>query len=229
MAEIILLPVPDIMVQGVYERLLAKVGNERYNKTVRFRFRKDAYRSLLGDLLVRMTVSRHLGVRNSDIRFGTNQYGKPHLIGMPDFSFNLAHSGEWLALIWSRKNQALGVDVEAVKPIDFGIAERFFTAEEQAYIMSKDGSERLDAFFTLWTLKESYIKARGKGLSIPLDSFTLLHRAGNLWYTPEDKSVSFIGRKWGGEYCVAACTELEPPPDYIEKMQLEALYLFYGE
>ncbi len=67
----------------------------------------------------------------------------------------------------------VGVDIEKIRPIDFAIAERFFTASEYRLLMDTAEQERLQLFYTLWTLKESYIKFVGKGLSIPLDSFAI--------------------------------------------------------
>jgi len=66
----------------------------------------------------------------------------------------------------------LGVDIEEIKQIDMKIAERFFSPQEYRDLMEQQVSQQLEYFFKLWSLKESYIKAEGKGLSIPLDSFS---------------------------------------------------------
>jgi 4'-phosphopantetheinyl transferase len=68
----------------------------------------------------------------------------------------------------------LGVDVENIlaREISMGIAERFFAPSEAAALARVPREQQQDRFFEYWTFKESYIKARGMGLSIPLDQFS---------------------------------------------------------
>jgi 4'-phosphopantetheinyl transferase len=86
--------------------------------------------------------------------------------------FNISHSGD-LVLIAIAKGRAVGVDVEKIRTdLDpDSIAARFFSANECKVLASLAGPERYQAFFTCWTRKEAYLKARGVGLSVPLDRF----------------------------------------------------------
>jgi 4'-phosphopantetheinyl transferase len=105
--------------------------------------------------------------------------------------------------------------VEQIKPIDFAIAKRFFSSTEYDDLMEKEEHERLNYFYDLWTLKESYIKARGKGLSIPLDSFSIRKHNTTITVTSNrDESWYFIQYPIGPEYKFSVCaTTLHFPMD----------------
>ncbi|MBQ9910336.1 MAG: 4'-phosphopantetheinyl transferase superfamily protein [Lachnospiraceae bacterium] len=99
--------------------------------------------------------------------------GKPCLLHFPDIRFNLAHSGHY-ALCVIAKNE-VGCDIEEQRDGLLRVAERFFSGKEQAYIFSRHGKERKRrAFFRIWTMKESYVKALGEGLKKPFGSFSVL-------------------------------------------------------
>jgi 4'-phosphopantetheinyl transferase len=149
--------------------MLKHVSEERRRAAERFRRPIDAYRSLLGETLARLAVCELWQVSNADLSFRKNAYGKPLLDYPPNCSFNISHSGEWV--VCAASDTPVGIDVERIKPIDISIAERFFAPEEYDELMKLSGSRQLSRFYRLWTLKESYIKAVGKGMSIPLDSF----------------------------------------------------------
>ena len=106
--------------------------------------------------------------------------GKPYLPGYPGLHFNLSHSGPWGVCALSKA--PVGVDVELVRPLRYDLARRFFTPGEQAWLRGRPEGE----FFRLWTRKESFLKALGKGLTLPLDSFSVLEdlliREGTAWY-----------------------------------------------
>ena len=65
----------------------------------------------------------------------------------------------------------MGCDVEEIAPVRDGIAERFFTEKEVRYLNGFKGAQRQEQFFRLWTLKESYMKMTGEGMSLELDRF----------------------------------------------------------
>lgn len=99
-----------------------------------------------------------------------NEYGKQSFLHYP-LKFNISHSGEYLVCAFSKKE--IGVDIQRIKDIDLKIAKRFFAKNEYSYINSMPENEKVDAFFRLWVLKESFIKAVGKGMFIPLNSFEI--------------------------------------------------------
>lgn len=109
------------------------------------------------------------------------------LMGASDLYFNISHSGDWI--ICAVDNKPVGVDIEIIKVINFKIAERFFSSEEYYALMSQPETIQLKYFYMLWTLKESYIKAEGKGLNIPLFSFCM-RMEGNYIKAIVDNKIS---------------------------------------
>lgn len=158
--------------------LLSQVSEDKQKSIGRYRRREDAQRSLLGDVLRRYAVCKRLNAKNSDLVFSFNDFGKPLLENSPDLFFNISHSQSWI--ICALDDQPVGVDVEVIRPIDLQIASRFFSKKEAEIIMRLPEQNRLEYFYKIWTLKESYIKAIGKGLSIPLDSFSILIEESNI-------------------------------------------------
>ncbi len=121
--------------------------------------------------MLRRIIRENLGLSDEKISFGANRYGKPFLVGAGDFHFNLSHSGEWVVCVID--SAPVGIDIEMIRPVEQDIARGFFSPVEYGDLMAKSEAERLHYFFSLWTLKESYIKVLGEGLSRALDSFAI--------------------------------------------------------
>ncbi|MCC8106972.1 MAG: 4'-phosphopantetheinyl transferase superfamily protein [Clostridiales bacterium] len=119
------------------------------------------------------------GLRNekagSDLRgkavcIKEDMYGKPYLPDFPGLHFNLSHSHEMAMAVFA--DTEVGCDIELQKKPNEKLAERFFCPEENAWMKAaRTETEREERFYRLWTLKESFIKATGQGLRLPLDSF----------------------------------------------------------
>lgn len=111
-----------------------------------------------------------------------DSYGKPFIENRNNIHFNLSHSGEIVCCIVDAF--PVGIDVEAVSPIDLDTTN-FFHSKERFDLSTLPTNEQIKYFYKLWVLKESYIKAEGKGLSIPLNTFSfeinndLIHFEGN--------------------------------------------------
>lgn len=138
-----------------------------------FRFAADRRAFVLGRTLLRTTLSRHADVAPGDWRFDFNAHGKPRVAAChgaaQQLAFNLSHTRQLVVLVLGQQ-RALGVDVEAlVADHDPDIAERFFSPAENAALQGSDRSAQSTRFIELWTLKESYLKARGTGLSLGLE------------------------------------------------------------
>ena len=115
---------------------------------------------------------------NASLTFSVNEYGKPFLSGTYAFHFNISHSGSWVAFAIS--DSPIGVDVEEGLFYDEELAINYFTSDEQAYVFS-DEEGRRERFYEIWTLKESFIKQLGTGLSTPFDSFCVKKADSGLW------------------------------------------------
>jgi len=156
----------------LFDALLSKVGAEKQERILRFRNWQDAHRTLLGDHLLRLALSRSAGIHAPDLLFSSPAFGKPVIETMPHIHFNLSHAGRWI--FCSVDNWPVGIDVEEVNKIDLSISEHYFFHEEHTDIVND--ADPCNRFFDYWTLKESYIKFTGKGLSQPLNSFRIKFR-----------------------------------------------------
>ena len=152
----------------VFEKHLNNLSVERRDKTLKQYFPKDRNLSLGAGVLLDFGL-KQMGLREKDLVFEHNPYGKPIIKG--GIHFNLAHSGIFALAAISEK--PIGVDIEM---IDSYITEpiQYMAPGEQRYLYSQDIAERRDSFIRLWCLKESFSKAVGLGLSLPLDAYEVL-------------------------------------------------------
>ncbi|MDP4146585.1 MAG: 4'-phosphopantetheinyl transferase superfamily protein [Bacillota bacterium] len=206
MIELIAISIDVPISDKVYEDLLNLVSYEKKQRIKRFRFLEDAKRSLFADLLVRYWMCKNLKLKNSHIKFKTNDYGKPYLDGVENVFFNVSHSAQWI--VCGLSNGEIGVDIEHIKDADLDIAKRFYSQEEYADLLKKPAAERNKYFFDLWTLKESYIKYKGKGLYIPLDSFSIKIEDSRVNILSENlEHPNFQRTMIDDNYMVAICSD----------------------
>lgn len=214
----------DEIAEEHYKNLLSYVSPEKQARIQKFRFQEDAKRSLYGDLLTRYLICTNLGINNDQIKFITNQYGKPYLKGFSQFDFNISHSGDWVVCAVSDKG--IGIDVEQIKPVNLHIAKRFFSKTEYIDLTAKPVSLQEDYFYNLWTLKESYIKYKGKGLSMPLDSFAFVIHEDKIELTSQDRDKLYFKLNFlDHAHKAALCSERECTGVFIEMMNVNNLSL----
>jgi 4'-phosphopantetheinyl transferase len=165
--------VKDRSLLSQYELLLSDDERDRMRL---FHFAKDRHRFLLTRVLVRTVLSRYAAISPSQWSFRLNPYGKPEIANDDSLarkiSFNISHT-ESLVVLGVTRESALGIDTENVslRPAPLEAADRFFSLDEVTALHALSAELKHERFFQLWTLKESYIKARGMGLSIPLNQF----------------------------------------------------------
>lgn len=184
--------------ESCLQSLQQTLSTDERTKADRFRFPKDRSQFIVSRGALRAILSRYLNISSHILRFDYNPYGKPSLIvtqGGNTLRFNLSHS-QGMALIAITKNRDIGVDIEGINP-NFScleIAEKFFSPLENSVLRSLPEHLQATAFFTCWTRKEAYIKAVGKGLSIPLNQFDVSLAPGepaallNVEENPEEAS-----------------------------------------
>jgi 4'-phosphopantetheinyl transferase len=159
---------------GLLEQYRKLLDDEERARQARFRFAADRHRYLITRALARTALSRHADVKPELWRFTTNPFGRPVICNdnalARGISFNLSHTAE-LIVLGVAHERALGVDAENARSAGLEIADRYFAPEEVMDLRDLPEARQPERFVQLWTLKESYIKARGMGLSIPLNQF----------------------------------------------------------
>lgn len=121
---------------------------------------------------LRQILGTYLNAPAESISFRYSERGKPSLDLNPGIGFNISHS-EGLSVLAISRGHDIGVDVEWIRADveAAALAERFFSPSERDRLLRLSENEIQPAFFRCWTRKEAYIKARGDGLSLALDSF----------------------------------------------------------
>lgn len=159
------------------EQLRQTLAEDELQRAARFVAAHDRARFIAGRGMLRAILGRYLDLRPEQLRFAYGAAGKPVLAQAAaghSLHFNLAHS-HGLALYAVTLSHAIGVDLERVRAdVDVEqIAGVAFAPAELAELLALPAALRLPAFFTCWTRKEAYVKARGEGLSLPGDQFQI--------------------------------------------------------
>lgn len=189
-------------------------------RALAFKFNKDRDLYVAAHVFLRQVLSHYAPVSIKDWQFVSNAYGKPAVAnpGYGWLQFNLSHTQGMVACAVAY-NRAIGVDVEQRKHLDDlpSLCRHAFShIEAEAVLSSNIPDERGHRFLCYWTLKEAYVKARGMGLSLPLQEFSFVQGAGQNWllhYAPSfqngGKSWQFDTRRLGGNHHLAYCVQVE--------------------
>ncbi len=149
---------------------------------------------LLGECL------KPYGLQDEPLVYGS--HGKPVLAGDTGVHFNLSHADGIAACIVS--DRECGIDCECVREYRPKVARRVFTSAEKAMLEATPDSARDLLFFRIWTLKEAFVKAEGRGLSYPMSSVGFSFEGGSIVCTEAGwRFRQYILR--GGEYVVSVC------------------------
>jgi 4'-phosphopantetheinyl transferase len=154
------------------DRLAGGLAPDERQRADAFHFERDRVHFIAARAFLREVLGRYLGRPAPAVQFRYSPSGKPEVEADSPLQFNLSHSGG-LALLAVAQGRAVGMDVERLRP-DFAgepLARRFFAPGEVAALLALPEYMQLQAFYRCWTRKEAYLKARGDGLSFPLDQF----------------------------------------------------------
>lgn len=208
--------ITDPRLLAEYQLLLSR---EELQKQRRFYFEADRHRYLVSRAMMRTVLSRYAKVAPRDWMFVVNAYGRPSIsprqAKAARIQFNISHTRR-VVLLGIAVGRSLGVDIEDMSGNNtcVDVAERFFAPEEVRALRALAPERRARRFLEYWTLKESYIKARGLGLSIPLDLFAFhLDNAGRIRFTV-DTALADPPTRWmfwqmqlPHEHLAAVCVE----------------------
>lgn len=159
------------------KELLNQIDEIRRKKIMRYHMPDDRKRSLAAGIIIKHILNEN-GLSENSLSCSEN--GKPLADGL---FFNVSHSGNYVVGVVS--DCEVGCDIEKVSSAPMKVAQHYYSPAESEYINSEPDKDR--AFFTIWTLKESYMKMTGQGLGLALDSFEILKTVNgfSLGKTPE--------------------------------------------
>lgn len=154
------------------EQLIATLSADELERAERYRFSKDRNTYITARAKLRRLIARYLKTDASSVHFLYNDQGKPYIDSDFPLQFNVSHSQDMI-LIGFTLEHLIGVDIEHDKrSIEIPqIARSFFSKSETWKLLALPEQQQQQAFYNCWTKKEAFIKAKGGGLSIPLDKF----------------------------------------------------------
>jgi len=210
--------ISDERLHLAYRELLSDAERQQ---EPRFYFARDRRRYLVTRALVRTVLSRYLPIDPAAWMFSTNAYGRPE-VANPEaagagLSFNISHTHSLIVLGVSRSRE-LGVDVEnfRARAVSTDIAHHYFAPPEVTALSAVPADEQQYRFFEYWTFKEAYIKARGMGLSLPLDKFS--------FHYPGDRQVGMaIDAELADDPARWQFWQFRPKPEYLMAVCAERL------
>jgi 4'-phosphopantetheinyl transferase len=196
-------------IQSFHDTLAA---DER-ERAARFHFERDREHFIVARGILRAILGSYLNQPPGCLSFCYSSYGKPALAGAPDgnaIRFNVSHS-HGAALYAVTRGREVGIDLERIRCglAVMEIAERFFSRREVATLQTLPAEAQHQAFFCCWTRKEAYIKARGEGLSLPLDQFDVSLAPGE-----QDALLGSEASNW-------LLQELAAVPGYVAALAVE--------
>jgi 4'-phosphopantetheinyl transferase len=174
----------------------SELSDEERERGGRFHSRSDAEKFITAHGALRMILGAYAGMRPRELMFSRSAFGKPSLVhgegARARPGFNMADSGD-VALVAVSCGREVGVDIEQMKDrADLSeAAVRCFCDVEMKMYLAAPTERREEVFYTFWSRKEAYIKARGEGLSLVLRDIdvSVAHALIDRRWTLEDLSV----------------------------------------
>lgn len=192
------------------------------NRIKKFRKENDQKRSLIGKIAIADILSEFLNIKKELLIFDRDKYDRPYLKNpkLQKMDFNISHSGDYVLVGFSSAGK-IGVDIEKIKAIDMKIANNVFRDEEIKYLHFKKEMS-LYRFYRLWSLKESFVKAVGEGLSYPLKKFHFEFENGKIIHKIDSKKSSWNFKTYEIEdYKISVCTKER---NFVDKMNIDGLF-----
>ena len=202
----------------VVDSMLQVLTSDERNRAERFHFQRDRDHFIVGRGTLRKLLGHYLKEEPGRVQICYGPFGKPALVEECDnagLRFNVSHS-HGLALYAFSRDLELGIDLEFVRD-DFAtddIARRFFAPGEVEKLRTIQPQLRAEAFFTCWTRKEAFIKAVGKGLSLPLDEFEVS-------FAPDEPPAVLTVKDKMMDAARWSIRDLSPGPGFVAAIAIE--------
>jgi 4'-phosphopantetheinyl transferase len=200
------------------EALAQTLAADERARAQRFHFQRDRTHYIVARGLLRALLGRYLDEQPDRLQFRYSAHGKPALAeayAAHALRFNVSHA-QGMALYAITRSREIGIDLEHIRPAVTGahIAARFFAPREVGMLQALPAHRRHQAFLTLWTRKEAYVKARGDGLALDLTRFdvsrAVVEPAACVTSAAERDEL----RRW-------SLRDLAPGPDYVAALAVE--------
>jgi len=191
----------DFELSSLQRHCLAWLTELELKRFQRLQFDRHRKQLLLGRVLMRVALSNYdRSVAAASWNFTHNDYGKPAISeeqNSASLYFNLSHSVEKVVLAVSRFKD-IGVDVQCARKSRriAAISQRYFSGTEADELLNLPEEQRQSRFYDLWVLKEAYIKARGKGLKMPLQHFSYGFSGGDKLTVEFDAQLYDVESLW---------------------------------
>lgn len=167
---------------------LTLLSADEQARHARYHFERDRQLYRVAHAMLRVMLGRHLGWPASALGFEEGEHGRPRLSTPAELDFNLSHTRGLVAVAIAPRAE-VGIDVEEVRAsrVTHNLKKTVFAPEELESLAPMARAQEVTAFFTLWTLKEAYLKVRGFGMGVlPLDAFAFDVERACLVRAPDD-------------------------------------------
>ena len=200
--------------QELWEKVFAMIPEERRWKTRSYKNEMTASLSLGAGVLLRIVMDRN-GVTDDQILKGT--HGKPYVFDNT-FYFNISHSGEYVFCVYD--GNPVGIDVQKIKDHIPKHTGKILSEDEKKYLESLIEKDRVSAFYSIWSDKESVIKWDGRGLRLPLQRISVADKGKLI------SAINFEGEKLHlkrlnilqPDYAVSICTQQESEVEELQEI-----------
>ncbi len=195
--------------ETLFRERVKQLSPYRQQKIAILRNDRDRNRSLGAGLLLDHGLAVY-GLQERSVEYDIGQWGKPALKYHPEICFSLSHSGDYA--ICTIGDRPVGNDIEHVREGRLKVANRFFAEEELAWLYEAETEEeRTGRMFRLWTMKESFLKVIGRGMSLSLKDFVIRmdEESGRARVRHSFDAKYYYMREYGeiDGYCTAVCAQ----------------------
>lgn len=193
------------------------LSEEKKEKIDRFYFEKDKIRAIIGEALVRCLLVRKYKLKNADISIGYNANGKPFLLPFDcGIHYNISHAGDWIVCGIGDSN--VGIDVEQIREKEINFASNVLTKKEYDYWEKLSQEDQRKKFYQMWTIKESFSKYLGIGLSLPFSNVEIkFENCGYFKIGEEEKCIGF-SQQLDADYYLTVCVNEEKKEELQKKV-----------
>ncbi|MED5018399.1 4'-phosphopantetheinyl transferase superfamily protein [Paenibacillus chibensis] len=210
---------------AAFRQVLELLPDDVRRKAAKYRAEQDARRETVSAVLKRVVACERNGISLDQTEWIRGEYGKPSLKGYPNFHFNVSHAGDWVVCAVSTEGP-IGVDVERIGKAEPEVAHMCFSHKEYEEWRGLPDRMRDESFYERWTLKESYLKAIGRGLSIPLTDVETENRGNCIYISCQgaaDNEFQLSVLSFDTKYKLAVCKPVGDLVNYFQYYTIDEI------